>query len=99
MAETLSSKVADNDVVGALVYEAYSTVKCGKVIEDLGPQKVTKLHGETFVSTFHDLRVRWLKGGESIVSSSKLNNFEELVEDHRRKLERHMKTLEALKLL
>lgn len=87
----VSAKVSDGSIVGALVYEAYTPAKCFKVIEDLG-----LCAGSSF---FHNLRVKNLKGIESVKSSAGLNDFEELVADHKRKYDRHLATLEKLKAL
>lgn len=90
MAITISDKIRSGTIVGALVYEAYTPARCGKVIADLGAI------GSGY---FHKLRVRYIKGEEKDIDSGQLKNFEELVEEHKRKYERHASTLEKLKLL
>lgn len=87
----VSQRIKEGTIVGALVYEAYTPAKCGKVLEDLGP---------TGSGYFHRLKVRLLKNGEEkIYGSGILNDFEELIADHKRKYERHLATLEKLKAL
>jgi hypothetical protein len=83
--------IRDKKIVGTAVYESYRPAKCGMVIADLGP---------TDGGYFHTLRVRYLKDGvERDIDSGRLNDFNELVADHKRKYENHLATLQKLNRL
>lgn len=49
MVVTLSQRVLEGNIVGALVYEACSPSKCYKVLADLGPIGSGYLHNLIFI--------------------------------------------------
>lgn len=71
--------------VGDVVYVAYSPIQCGVVTE-----VIPNPNGYFSEVTFVGLKKTWTK------SSSWLNDYTELVADHKRKYNRHNKTLKAL---
>lgn len=84
----------DSEVVGKLVYFPYSPAKCGKIVKDLGLQDAPnpKIKRRMVV-------VRDLKGNESEVPLSYLNDYEALLLDHQQKAARHQKVVDQLKLI
>lgn len=88
MAITLGGKVQNGTSVGAFVYRAYTPAKCGVVIEDLGPI------GNGY---FHRLKVKMINGKVEEIESGLLNDYEELIADHKKKYDGHMAKLEKLK--
>lgn len=75
------ARTAINAVVGTLVYQAFKPMNPGKVlsIRPPGPNNVT---GEDW------LTVKWLNGSVSEHRRMGLQDFETLIEDHRRKYEK-----------
>lgn len=74
--------------VGDVVYIAYTPIQCGVVT------KVEKLPDSFFtLVTFVGLKKTWTEW------SSALNDYTKLVADHKRKYDRHKKTLKALEEL
>ena len=86
----VSQKVLAGKIVGSFVYEAYTPSKCGVVLEDLG---------EYGAGYFHKLLVKYKNGTVKETTSAGLNDYEELIADHERKLNNHRKVLEQLKQL
>lgn len=85
----VAQRIANGTIVGSFVYRAYTPAKCGVVLADLGPI------GES--GYFHTLRVKMLTNGNVVdMVSGGLNDYEELVEDHRKKLAGHVSKLEKL---
>lgn len=78
--------------VGKLVYKPYNPARCGKVIQDCGMYR----HGKGLLP-FRLVEVCWLKGDTTIEEINHLQDFEELVAEHKRKYERHSATIERLR--
>lgn len=96
MAMTLWERTSAGNLVGAAVYKNYTPVSCGKIVEDLGPTPL----GNGQFSTFHTVKVKWLKDGSvTEISTHKLACYESLVADHRRKLQNQSATLERINAL
>ena len=71
--------------VGTLVYAPYGAQNPGKVIEDLGYEEVDgRAH-------YRLVRVKWSNETETTISAAELNDFSALIEDHKKKLRRHIK--------
>ena len=71
--------------IGQRVYMAYSPAMAGKIVE------VGKFDGY-----FYHVTVRWLNGKLAAVESADLRDFDALIEETRKKLRTHLKTLERL---
>ena len=87
--------IADEVKIGTYVYLPYKPQTIGKII------KIEKFHGK---STFPDVDVQWTKPdkqGKSItrIWAIQLQNIENLIADHEKKLETHRKNLEKAKLI
>ena len=81
--------------VGSLVYRPYKPQSPGKVIEVLGEFEI--LDGKYRI---RKVQVRWLKGGkETDEDTGSLNSFDELIEDHQKKLNNHLATKKKLEEL
>lgn len=78
--------------VGKLVYKPYTPTRCGKVIQDCGMYR----HGKGLLP-FRLVGVKWLKGDTTIEEIEHLQDFEDLVAEHKRKFERHSVTAEKLR--
>lgn len=89
---TMWDRQKNGTLVGAAVYKNYTPVSCGKIVEDLGPDPPT--------SSFHKVKVKWLKDGSvTEISTHKLACYESLVADHKRKLQNQSATLERINAL
>jgi hypothetical protein len=80
--------------VGMPVYRNYTPVKCGKVVEVIGPLR--EAEGRPW---YYKYRVRWIKGTEETVMWNGLQSFQHLVDEHERKFIKHSETLRKLKAL
>lgn len=76
---------------GELVYESYKPAMAGRIVDVVGPED----HG----GFFHVVRVRWVDGSTSDVSTRMISDFASLIEDHRRKLRTHEATLARLEAM
>lgn len=75
--------------VGDLVYEPFSPKKAGKIIEVVGRRKFPDR--PDYVCPFFEVKVRWAKDGSvTVCDSGQLNGFQDLIDDHERKLATHM---------
>lgn len=93
MAKNVTSN--DPNLVGKLVYQAYVPQQPGKIVEDLGyPMTPAKRR-----SSFKNVKVKWLNGKTTTESVAILNDFEALVDDHKRKYEKFSAKAEQLKSL
>lgn len=82
--------------IGTLVYKPYEPASCGKVVETRGFDR----YADGSKSDAELVVIKWLKDGtRSIQSTLHLNDFGALVEEHKRKYEKHSATLEKLKAL
>ena len=72
--------------VGMYVYEPYCPVRAGVITAVLGKTPYD-----------YKIRVLWLSGEITEVVSNCLKDFDTLIEDHRKKLATHLKTLDRLK--
>lgn len=84
----IRQRIIDGTVVGAFVYEAYTPSRCGVVIRDLGPI------GNGY---FHKLEIKYRKGEIKVRDSGQVNDYEELIADHKRKYDNHLSVLEQLR--
>jgi len=84
----------DGEVIGKLVYEAFSPQKPAKIIAEVSRRAVLKIG-----SPERHVQVKFLDGKVKEVPLSFLNDFEALISDHRKKLETHTSKLELLKSL
>jgi hypothetical protein len=92
----MATAIDENEkiLVDKLVYKAYSPAKCGKVIEDMGwhtPQGMRR--------ACRIIKVKWINGTVTQELAYVLNDYEALVEDHRKKYEKFSKVVEELKEL
>jgi hypothetical protein len=83
--------------IGTIVYKPYQPAKVGKVVEDLG--HFIRPSDKVVLESIRVVKVLWKDGTESKVLSLHLNNFETLVEDHKRKYEKFSKILETVRKL
>lgn len=91
MTRKLYEKARAGDVTGSNVYRPYRPQQAGVIVTDLD-KGTTEVHNRR-------VRVRWLKGTEEQVRLGDLNDFDLLIEDHRKKLQTHEAVLEKLKVL
>lgn len=85
------ARVAGEPRVGQRVY------RFGK---PLRPGIIQEVYGLSANSvSFKDVKVKWLDGVVEVRTSNGLQDFDALIEDHRRKLETHLKTLKKLESL
>ena len=75
------AKTACDAIMGSLVYEAFKPMNPGRVtsIRPPGPNNIT---GDDW------LTIKWLNGKTSEHRRTGLQNFEALIEDHKRKYEK-----------
>jgi hypothetical protein len=90
----IMSKQVTNPVVGMFVYRAYEATKPGKVIGII-PQTTPKTPGYCE----DDLDIKWLDGRVHRYKACSLNDFEALINEHRKKLKTHTSKLPALQKL
>ncbi len=83
----MAHRLNDNAEVGTYIYQPHHPAHAGVVIEVL----------ERMPHYGHIVRILWLDGNTTQEMSTHLNDFEELIEDHKQKLETHGKTLDRLK--
>jgi hypothetical protein len=93
----------DKELVGKRVYENYSPAKAGVITEIVHPvgspkpvRGLSGTEGMTQPRIFADVKVKWLNGTTEVVSTSRLNDFDALIEDHKKKLRTHEATLGKL---
>lgn len=77
--------------VGDLVYRNFRPQQAGKIVEVLGPTSPS--------GSFHHVKVRWMKGTETIEDSGHLKCLPSLIADHEKKLKTHQNTLAKVKHL
>ena len=83
--------------VGDLVYEHYSPKKAGKIVEVVGRIPPNR---PGYVCPFFRVKVRWAKDGAiSETSSNALVGFQDLIDDHQKKLATHLAMKAKLDLL
>ena len=82
--------------VGDIVYLAYTPVKCGRIIEIIPGKEYEKWPGEFEPAV---LKIKTLKG--DIITHGELSvyPYRRLVEDHKRKYEKHAAVLAKLEAL
>lgn len=73
-----------NNLVGRRVYKPYAPTQAG-IIRSEEPSGT--------------LTVKWLDGTTEIVSKRGLNDFDSLIEDHKKKLNTHLRTLAKLQAM
>jgi len=87
--------------VGQRVYRFGRPLSAGVILEVLGFSRLPGMRTDiTFTSkSFRDVRVKWVDGTESVITTGGLQDFDALIADHRKKLETHLKTLKKLESL
>ena len=83
--------------IGQNVYRHYRPQVAGKIVEVMGSVDVKRPDGSIYVTSFLRVRVKWVNGKESEHSTAELTDFDELIEDHKRKLKTHLATLAKLR--
>ena len=96
-------EIENNDqaktMIGSIVYEAYTPSRVGKVIDCWLEHPYGRGHAMPVA------KVKWLRQTKkypdpvSEVLLHALNDFEALIEDHRRKYKKHKKVLDEVKTL
>ena len=82
--------------VGDIVYLAYTPVKCGRVIEVIQGKEYEQWPGEFEPAT---LKIKTLKGDIITHGELSVHHYRKLVEEHRRKYEKHSAILAKLETL